>query len=180
MQKLYSKQITYWNQKYSQAVLKLAEAQGQDMETIIFTNVAVTYKGRNWTSMSEYWLIDDHDQVYYLPLTDDMPELVKEFVPIFKEFTKLKRERYETDRFISGLLLFSLTPDSMCEVLGDNLYGLIQKLYNERNSITSKDLFHPKSLATFLKKHRKIVQHMQERMVINLIMGGLLSTQKKD
>ena len=86
---------------------------------------------------------------------------------------QIKKERYESDRFMSILGLHTLTHYELADVLGDNLFTLIRKV-SQPLSQAEDQAMQMDTIKEFLDKNSKILDHMQERVLVNLLMSDFV------
>ena len=105
----------------------------------------------------------------------NFPEELEDMAEIAEELDTLVEEKYETERFLSGLISFPAPAEIFAEILGDTLYSTIAAEiekhvnydplmkpdeWNERQAV---------SLESFMRNKNYIVQAMRQRILLNLI-----------
>jgi len=91
---------------------------------------------------------------------------------IIYELDDIKTERYESERFLSGLVLFNGPPTVFEKVLGNTLYSAVAKQFEEHfTNFSSPDWsdWSDYSLKTYVNANKHIVDKMNERLLLNLI-----------
>lgn len=171
---LYTAQIHHWNAKFASIVQKNANHLGTTLSIVACYKAAIQYKNKTWRALPINWLSDATlPPDYHFPLFVGDPELEEELESVTGEMQKIIRERYESDRFMSSLNMFGLSGNELHKVLGDNLYRVISKnadsLFRD-----NEEIYQPVPLKDFLLQHSKILEHMQERVMVNFLMMDIL------
>jgi len=171
---LYTLQIKYWNERLAKLIQRNAQLHGVILSESVCSRSAIQYKNVSWTSLPINWLKGVIvPPEYHFPVYADAPEIEAELITITDELKKIKRERYESDRFLTSLSIYLPTQYQLQVILGDNLYALIAKaaqclLENQT------EILQPHTLDAFLQQHQRILEHMQERVLRNLIMSDIV------
>jgi len=168
MSKLYESQLAYWNQRLTTLSEQNAQAYGRDLS---IGHYAIYFANRRWLPEHLDWK-DQVETAYCLPLHPAFPQFVEEMEVMATEFTELTDERYESDRFLSGLVLFAAPPATYERILGDTLYAACSKEIQEHCG----DYQNPEweqnsefSIKTFADANKAIVKAMNQRLMINMI-----------
>jgi hypothetical protein len=167
---LYSTQINFWNWKLAKVIQKNGQFQGVIIPESQAIKSAIQQGSNSWTALPLNWLEVPHEPEYHFPLFLDSPDLIEELDKVTNELTKIKKERYESDRFLSALILYYPTRDQLKDILGDNLYSLCSYVPAD----TREAIWSPVSLEDFLRMHARILEHMQERVLLNLLMSDIM------
>ena len=171
---LYTIQINYWNTELAKVIQKNAHHLGTVLSEASCRRAAIQYKNKSWRAMAINWLSDlEEPPDYHFPLFEGNPELEEKLEKITTEMAKIKRERYESDRFMSTLTIYSLSGNELHQILGENLYKLISKPADGLLR-DDEEIFQPQPLESFLQMHSKILEHMQERVMVNLLMSDIV------
>jgi len=171
---LYNTQISHWNTKLATIIQRNAQHLGTTLSIPQSRRAAIQYKNKSWAAMPLNWLADRTiPPDYHFPLFDGDPELQERLGKVTHEMQKIKRERYESDRFMSSLNMYGLSGNQLHKILGDNLYKLISKNADSLFS-DSGEIFQPIPLKDFLLQHNKILEHMQKRVIVNFLMTDVL------
>lgn len=171
---LYRPQLEYWNKRLRTLSERNVACYAREDEAFNLDDqsfVAIFYEGDTFSLLP---LDEDDDPVspYCLELFGGDPELIDEFDVVAGEIQKLKRERYEAQRFLAGLMMFDPPPALLEEILGDGLGTVCQNVLHERGWASSEMLWdphEPAALETFLEEQQSIVTAMQQRMLLNMI-----------
>lgn len=165
MHMLYFKQYIYWNDRLQELARENAMAYGRhDAE------YSINYLGKNWAPEPFGWP-DAIVSAYALPLHESLPELEERMAEIVTEFGELISEKYEAERFLSGLVLFPAHPDKFRDIIGDTLYSACAPDTTQYMTQDSRkwDNNAEAALQTYYKAHPHILQAMNERLMTNLI-----------
>lgn len=173
-ERLYKPQLEYWNSRLRKISERNVAAYAREDEAFNLDDrsfVAVFYDGEAYTLLP---LDEDDDPMspYCLELFPDDPLLVEEMELIAGEIHKLRQERYEAQRFLSGLMLFEPPPARLELILGDGLSSLCQNIIRENGWAANEMLWdqrEPAALDTFLSEQQSIISAMQQRMLLNMI-----------
>lgn len=168
MTNLYWKQLEYWNDRLVNLSHRNAELYNRNDGA----PYAIHFRNRRWAPTGLHW--DDFEQIggtvaYCLPLK---PELREEMKEIADEFEALCDEKYEAERFLSNLVLFSIPPKRYRAIIGRTLYRLIQQTVEDFcQNFTDADweLNSEYSLREYVENNREIITKMNERVMINLV-----------
>lgn len=172
--RLYRPQLEYWNKrlrvisdKNIAAYARCDDAFNADDHSF----VSIFFDGETFGLLP---LDEDDDPTspYCLELYDKDPELVQEMQIVAHEIHKLKRERYESQRFLAGLMLFDPPPAKLASVLGDGLTRICHNVIRENDWALTEmqwQVSEPDALETFLEEQKPIITAMQERMLLNMI-----------
>ena len=171
---LYRPQLEYWNKRLRELSDKNVACYAREDEAFNLDDqsfVAIFYEGDTFALLP---LDEDDDPVspYCLELYGGDPALVEEFSVVAGEIQKLKRERYEAQRFLAGLMMFDPPPAMLEKILGDGLGTVCQNVIRERGWASSEMLWdphEPAALETFLEEQQSIITAMQQRMLLNMI-----------
>lgn len=171
---LYKPQLEYWNKRLRALSDRNIACYAREDEAFNLDDqsfVAIFYEGDTFNLLP---LDEDDDPVspYCLELFGGDPELVEEFSVVAGEIQKLKRERYEAQRFLAGLMLFDPPPAMLEKILGDGLNTVCQNVLHSRGWAASEmqwDPHEPVALETFLEEQQSIIFAMQQRMLLNMI-----------
>lgn len=168
---LYSAQLKFWNHRLQQLAYKNAQCHNHPHEEDFNEDLSIlggiVHKGRTWTWISLDWLDEWRETEYSYPLFIGDDKLVADVVETTEELMAIKKEKYETQRFMSGLSLFQVTKKILESILGENLFYIIRPF--------SKDLppevedAEEVALMTYVKKHKTTLEHMNQRVLVNLI-----------
>lgn len=171
---LYTTQILHWNTKLAEIIQRNAQLLGTALSLPVARTAAIQYKNKSWTALPLNWLSDvTIPPNYNFPLCSSDPELESRLEKVTNEMQKIKHERYESDRFMSSLNMYGLSGNQLHQILGDHLYRVIAK--NADSLFCDSDkIFHPVPLNEFLARHSKILDHMQERVMVNYLMTDIL------
>jgi hypothetical protein len=166
---LYEGQITFWNHKLKVIIQKNARAAtGLIISEAQAGTYAIQHGKTCYECLPVSWLKPRLPPERHFTLTQGAG-LSTELFQVAEELNILKKERYESDRFISALTMYFPTRYQLRNIFGDTLYrtivGIVQPLKNERD-----DIFQPILLEEFLEQNQYILNHMQERILVNLIM----------
>ena len=113
--KLYIPQLNYWNGRLKDLSERNVSCYAREDEAFNMDDqsfVAIFYEGDTFNLLP---LDEDDDPVspYCLELFTGDPNLVKDMELCAQEINKLKRERYEAQRFLAGLMLFDPPPAAL-------------------------------------------------------------------
>jgi len=168
MTQLYKEQVTYWNKELATVAIKNARNWGRPE----CYNVYYNFK-RYYPLILEWCDEPISKNQYCLPMHENYPEEMADMKEIANELDELVDEKYESERFLSGLITFPAPPEVFAAILGDTLYSTIaaemeehaenyeySSFWNERQAV---------SLETFMRDKTYIVQSMRQRILLNLI-----------
>ena len=172
--RLYRPQLEYWNKRLRGLSERNVACYAREDEAFNLDDqsfVAIFYEGDTFSLLP---LDEDDDPIspYCLELFGGDKELVQEFDVVSGEIQKLKRERYEAQRFLAGLMMFDPPPAQLVEILGDGLGRVCQNVIRERGWAAGEMQWaphEPKALETFLEEQHPIITAMQQRMLLNMI-----------
>jgi hypothetical protein len=172
--RLYRPQLEYWNKRLRSLSDRNVACYAREDEAFNLDDqsfVAIFFEGDTFSLLP---LDEDEDPIspYCLELFTGDKDLVDEFIVAAGEIQKLKRERYESQRFLAGLMMFDPPPAKLESVLGDGLGRICQNVLRDRgwNSAEMQwDPHEPAELETFLDEQQGIITAMQERMLLNMI-----------
>jgi hypothetical protein len=167
MSKLYKAQLDYWNKR----LIKLSRTNAMCFGRQQNLKYAIYFNRRQWRPEHLDWADNDTD-AYCLPLHSSFPDMTEEMAIIADEMSQLEHEKYETDRFLSGLVLFKAPPHIFHKVLGDTLYRPIQPEIEKFCSHFSNkewDRNGEFSMNIFIEKNQGIIKAMKERILVNLV-----------
>jgi hypothetical protein len=167
---LYGTQIRFWNNKLAKLIQKNGQFQGVIIPEAMAAKSAIQQGSHSWTALPINWLEVSHDPEYHFSLFPDSPDLEEDLIKISHELAKIKKERYESDRFLSGMVMYVPTSEELREILGDNLYSLV----NYKVADTTTDILAFNTLEHFLEINAHILEHMQERVLLNLLMSEIV------
>jgi len=167
MKRLYQTQLMYWNRRLSQLSLRNAVSLGRkDPE-----KYSIYFNNRRWCPSTLSDLGREGHTAYCIELNPEMPDYHQEMTLISEELLTLINERYEADRFLSGLLLFHAPPSKIERILGATLYAVCSKEILAHTKETPED---PEplvglSLQDYIEANKSILRAMNQRLLINLI-----------
>lgn len=164
MVKLYDAQLIYWNRKLIVLASKNTDCHGR---TGVYK---IHYKGRNWDHQTMNFGERGHSNLF-LRLHPDFPELEKEMEVIANEFEDLRDERYESERFLSGLVILPIPPHVFKDILGGTLYDVCSSYIERLAEYTSIkwDTNTRVTVHTYCDSNKDILQTMNKRLIANLI-----------
>jgi hypothetical protein len=170
---LYSVQIVHWNTRLCKLMQKNAA-----MQDVILSEAQSYFCGIQWNNKTHQclavnWMDPVIGMDYDFTLVDDDPDMVTELKTVINELAKLKKERYESDRFLSSMAMFTFTCYQLRDILGDHLFGLIAKASRPLSSVEDGGM-HTTTPEVFLETHAFILEHMQERVLVNLLMSDMM------
>jgi hypothetical protein len=169
LSELYEGQIAYWNHKLQVIIQKNARAgTGLIIIEEQAANYAIQHDKKCYRCLPVSWLEPMSKPERHFTLCAHAG-LEDELKIVAEELSVLEQERKETDRFISTLTMYFPTKYQLRKIFGDTLYrkirSTVQTLKTERN-----DIFQSIPLEEFLLRNEPILSHMQERILVNLIM----------
>jgi hypothetical protein len=172
--RLYRPQLEYWNKRLRALSERNVACYAREDEALNLDDwsfASIFYEGDTFGLLP---LDEDEDPVsaYCLELYAGDQNLVDEFIVAAGEIQKLKRERYEAQRFLAGLMMFDPPPAKLATILGDGLNRICQNVLRERGWCSTEmqwDPHEPAELETFLNEQQGIITAMQERMLLNMI-----------
>ena len=172
--KLYIPQIKYWNKRLRSLSEQNVDCYAREDEAFNLNDqsfVSIFFDGEAFNLLP---IDEDEEQAspYCLELYPEDQPLVDEMHIVAYEVYKLKRERYEVQRFLAGFMMFDPPPQTLVETLGDGLSRICQNVLRERGWVANEmqwDPHEPAALETFLKEQQPIITAMQERMLLNMI-----------
>lgn len=170
---LYSTQIVHWNTRLCKLMQKNAAIQN-----VILSEAQSYFCGIQWNNKTHQCLaVNWMDPViamdYHFALEGSDPDMETELKTIINELDKLKKERYESDRFLSSMAMFTFTCYQLRDILGDHLFGMIAKASRPLSSVEDGGM-QTTTPEDFLKTHEFILEHMQERVLVNLLMSDMM------
>lgn len=167
MELLYQEQMKYWNTRLMRVSRMNKQAHGRWDRL----NYAVYFNDKVWRPEHLDWTKND-ESAYCLELHPSNPELAAEMRIISEELGEIEEERYEADRFLSGLVLFKCPPNVFHQVLGDTLYAPCRREFEEFCSqypTSGWDRNGEFSMNIFVEKNKNIITAMKERLLVNLV-----------
>lgn len=166
MMKLYNEQLEYWNDKLFKLSQENAKSLGR-VTNAAWNQYAIYFNNKAWGSEWLDW--DDSEPTSYcVELNPAYPLFHERMVRIAGELQELHDERYETERFLSGFVLFNASPAIFRKILGSTLYNVVQKeLESHQGELTEKAT--NKSILEYANKNVRIIKAMYARLMINLI-----------
>jgi hypothetical protein len=167
---LYGTQIRFWNNKLAKLIQKNGQFQGVIIPEAQAAKSAIQDGSNSWTALPVNWLEVAHDPEYHFPLFPDSPDLEEELHKITRELTKIKKERYESDRFLSAMVMYAPTNLELRTLLGENLYSLV----NYTPGGATEEMLAFNTIEEFTTINALILEHMQERVLLNLLMSDLV------
>lgn len=171
IEELYKRQLKYWNTELQSLAYKNAVYHGHkhkepfDEEMGILG--AVVHGGRSWSWVSLDWLDEWRETEYSYPLFADDEDLAKQMQEVSEELLAIKKEKYETQRFMSGLSLFEMTGKLLEKILGENLFYIVRPFSKDLPAEIEPAEEH--ALMTYVAKHKVTLDHMNQRVLVNLI-----------
>jgi len=171
--RIYTDPITIWNDSYMRLCFENATSYGRpDFHRIYDEGKLWDFLLLAWHTTSPYTWDELGVANNKLVLNPNFPEFRKKMDILKKEYKELEVEKYEAERFFSGLVLFAAPPRIFKEILGDSLYrycktDIINISVAEQSEEWNRNA--EKAIMTFAKPNKYIVKNMQERMVLNLI-----------
>jgi hypothetical protein len=167
MKRLYQAQFRHWNNKLILLSKTNAQCYGRSRYK---DNYGVYFKNKSWYPEHLDWTNKEENK-YCLPLHPDFPNMLIEMGIIAEELQELQDEKYEADRFLSGLVLFNMPPNIMKETLGHTLYAPVRFFIERFASDLKFDWSESEefSLITYIGKNQTILKAMHERLMLNLI-----------
>jgi hypothetical protein len=171
-ERLYRPQLEYWNKRLRQFSERNVAAYAREDEDFNMDDqsfVAIFYEGETFNLLP---LDEDDDprSPYCLELCENKPGLAEEMAIIAGEIRKLRRERYEAQRFLAGFMLFDPPPEKLEQILGDGLFRICHTILSKKKwTHLSWDLREPEAFQTFVTEQQSIITAMQERMLLNMI-----------
>jgi hypothetical protein len=176
VKELYFRQLAFWNYKLQEVAKRNAMNHGYHGDFPAHKPGGITYQGRTWIRLGLGWLDEPTDTAYAFPLDQNDSELVDEMDEIVQELTCIKKEKYETERFLSGLLRFGFNKELLKEALGVTLFDLFNQ-HLERYYTNDVDY---DAMRAFVSRHEAIVGHMNARIMLNLITLDALDIPTED
>jgi hypothetical protein len=173
LQKLYILQIKHWNLRLQKLMQKNANFHGIVLTEFQCATAAIQYKYKTWTTLPLNWMEPAPPIDYHFTLFPGEADVEAELILVSSELTKIKKERYESDRFMSTLGLHTPTHYELADILGDNLFTLIRKV-SQPLSQAEDQAMQMGTIEEFLDKHSSILDHMQERVLVNLLMSDFV------
>ena len=167
---LYGTQIRFWNMKLAKLIQKNGQFQGVIIPEAQAAKSAIQQGSKSWIALPVNWLEITYEPEYHFPLFDSSPDLEEELTAIGHELNKIEKERYESDRFLSALIMYAPSNKELHELLGDNLYSLVKYTI----AAAPEEMLAFDTLEDFLKKNARILEHMQERVLLNLLMSDIM------
>ena len=170
---LYTSQIIHWNTRLCQLMQKSATVHGValDIEESYFC--AITYQNKTYGCLAVNWMDPVITTNYHFTLPEGATDMETELKTVVNELHKLKKERYESDRFLSSIAMHMLTCYQLRDVLGDHLFGMIAKASRPLSSVEDGSSS-VEVVEAFLDQHAFILEHMQERVLVNLLMSDMM------
>jgi hypothetical protein len=172
MTKLYGKQLHLWNEALLQLGVENAYSLNKNLGIVGYPRYTIYYHNRTWKPVYLNWLAEEDEEVFGLDLNPAFPEYEKRMSRIAEELTELEDEKYEVERFVSGLVLFNALPKAYAKILGRTLYAAIS-VEIEQHCASFTDVEWEtgsnKSLETYANNNKYIITAMNERLMMNLI-----------
>lgn len=178
MEKVYGKQLEYWSTKLIRLSNDNALSQGRTQSSDPFTTYSIWYRGRKWAPEYLDWT-DIPESTYCISLLDTYEERMER---IADELDDIRTERYESERFLSGLVLFNATPQAYRDILGSTLFKTIETLLPVTHTVdVQQNIIHFKenrleetengnhAIKQYARNNIDIVRKMNERLLMNLI-----------
>jgi hypothetical protein len=108
---------------------------------------------------------------YALPLKVDEQDFTSRMEEIAEELDELHEEVYEVQRFLANLTTFEIPPKEYRKILGTTLYREVGDLVEEcfkyaEDEWTENEQY---SLDSFLEQNKEVVDKMNQRILLNLI-----------
>ena len=169
MGSLYSDQLKYWNKRLRILSVKNALCHGRKQDIRI--RYAIYFNRQEWRPQHLDWT-DNDLSAYCLPLHPAFPEMQDEMTVIADELGEIEEERYEADRFMSGLVLFKAPPSIFLNILGGSLYAPCKTEIETFCSRYPTDVWDRNgefSMNIFVEKYQYIIIAMKARILINLV-----------
>lgn len=170
MAKLYELQFEHWNKRLTIVSQKNAICYNRDTD-----KYAIFYRNKKWRQQGMYWF-DNEDNALCLPVHPDFPDIAQEMEIIATEFDEIIEEKYEVERFLSGLFLFLAPPEVFKKVLGVALYSACSEELSKHGMHVEMHMDDIEwnsnaedSLEVYLKDKSYIITAMNERLMMNLI-----------
>jgi hypothetical protein len=170
---LYSTQIVHWNTRLCRLMQQNAAIHGVELETEQSYFCSITHNNQTHGCLAVNWLDPVIAIEYHFALIDDDPDMLTELNTVTAELAKLKKERYESDRYLSSMAMYTFTCYQLRDILGDHLFSMIAKVSRPLSSVEDGGM----QLGTpeaFLEQHAFILEHMQERVLVNLLMSDMM------
>lgn len=165
---LYCSQLSFWNTKLQKLAKLNAEINGYTPENVSPFWGGIVFKGQLWSRVYMTDLPEESKQLeYYFLIDESDPALWEQMEEITEELLAIKREKYETERFLSGLSMFDFPPAVLQKILGNNMFSVVRDHLPHTSYEISPVEEH--SLMTYVNNHRPILEHMNERILLNLI-----------
>ena len=165
MGKLYDQQVKTWNSKLF--ALAHVNAHANEWPTEPRTVYSIRYGGKKYTPEIWDWTMWRESE-YAFALSPDYPEWEDQLKRIIDELEDIRIERYESERFLSGLVLFTATVETYERILGATLYAAIKRpLEDHQGRIYDDEEDH--SLDQYARNNIHILKAMNERLMMNLI-----------
>lgn len=172
MEKLYEDQLKYWNLKLSNLAFNNALTHGRGIDVVNNRmTYAIYYDDKEWRPQHLDWTKRDESK-YCLELHPSNPQLADEMAVIADELGEIEEERYEAERFLSGLLMFEAPPEIFQKVLGDVLYEPCKTEVLEFCSQFSTDVWDKNgefSMNIFIERYQSIITAMKQRLLRNIV-----------
>lgn len=164
MRKVYAVPLIFWNRQLMELCDENTRCHGREGHFLIH------YQGQKQRPEPMSWA-DREDDNYFLPLHPDFPDLKVRMVEIIEELDVIRREKYEAERFLSGLVLFPAPEQVFHDILGNTLFQECKVQVQQHASNTTEEWNSNADMAihTFSNKHTAIVQAMKERIMANLL-----------
>jgi len=168
MTQLYKLQIEYWNKAFNIVADKNAQNHGRCERYNVY------YNNKRYYPLVFEWCDEPiNPNQFCLPMHTDFPEELEDMKEIASEMDEITDEKYETERFLAGLITFPAPPEIFAEILGDTLYSTIAGEMEEHAANYEYSSFwnarQEVSLRTFMENKNYIVQAMRQRILLNLI-----------
>jgi len=170
MQQLYDKQIKYWDKALEKIAAKNALNHGRTERYNVYFN-----HKRYYPLILEWCDTPIAKNQFCLPMHPDFPEEIEDMREIATELDDLAEEKYETERFLSGLISFPAPPEVFSSILGDTLYSTIAEEIEGHTGYAAQlnpdewNVRQAVSLESFMRDKNYIVQAMRQRILLNLI-----------
>jgi len=169
MHKLYYKQLQKWNK----ALLELSRKNSLSLGRTHVSHIpqAIWFRNKKWLPEELDWS-DSVEISFCTQLNPDYPEYAILMAEIADELSEIKTEKYESERFLSGLVLFNAPPNVYEKVLGNTLFSAISsEVYQHCKHYNGVEFKNDckSTLITYVKTNTNIIQTMNERLMLNLI-----------
>jgi len=170
--RLYGEQLKYWNSRLIRLASRNAIVHGRresNLQTFIL-GYDLFHNGQIWLPETLN-LPNIREKRACLPVHPDFPQLEVEADIVTAELEELIDEKYETNRFILGLITFPMTADTFQEIVGDILYSACELVIRRYERLVRLQICGASNTAlnTFVTEHAYIRDVLKQRLLINLI-----------